>query len=208
MLYLRVELADLGARLHREIAEKIEKNQKDYMIREQIKLLRRELGEDRDEREVEIERFQEALAKEGLPEDVRQKGESELKRLSQLSPEATEYNMVRTYLEWLTDLPWGEFSEDRLDLKRSRKILDDEHFGLGQVKDRLIEYLAVRIRNAEAKGSIICLCGPPGTGKTSIALSIAKGMGRKLHRVSLGGMRDEAEIKGHRRTYVGRCQAS
>ncbi|MEC7749989.1 MAG: endopeptidase La [Myxococcota bacterium] len=205
MLYLtrERELADLGARLHREIAEKIEKNQKDYMIREQIKLLRRELGEDRDEREVEIERFQEALAKEGLPEDVRQKGESELKRLSQLSPEATEYNMVRTYLEWLTDLPWGEFSEDRLDLKRSRKILDDEHFGLGQVKDRLIEYLAVRIRNAEAKGSIICLCGPPGTGKTSIALSIAKGMGRKLHRVSLGGMRDEAEIKGHRRTYVG-----
>ena len=197
------EMAELGERLHREIHEKIEKSQREYMIREQIKLMRRELGEERDEREVELERLGEALAAEGVPDEVREKGNQELSRLAQLSPEATEYNMLRNYLEWLTDVPWGVETQDHLDLKRTKRILDKHHYGLERIKDRLLEFLAVRIRNPDHKGSILCLAGPPGTGKTSIALSVAEALGRKLHRVSLGGMRDEAEIKGHRRTYVG-----
>ncbi|MDE0882438.1 MAG: endopeptidase La [Myxococcota bacterium] len=197
------EMAELGERLHREIHEKIEASQREFMIREQIKLMRRELGEERDEREVELERLGEALKAEGVPEEVREKGSQELGRLAQLSPEATEYNMLRNYLEWLTDVPWGIETQDHLDLRRTKRILDKHHYGLERIKERLLEFLAVRIRNPNHKGSILCLVGPPGTGKTSIALSIAEALGRKLHRVSLGGMRDEAEIKGHRRTYVG-----
>jgi ATP-dependent Lon protease len=166
-------------------------------------LLRRELGEERDERELELERLEEALRRPGIPEEVVKKGEQELGRLAMLSPEASEYNLLRNYLEWLTDVPWGEETTDRLDLKRTRRILDKHHYGLDRIKERLLEFLAVRIRNPAHKGSILCLAGPPGTGKTSIALSVAEALGRKLHRISLGGMRDEAEIKGHRRTYIG-----
>jgi ATP-dependent Lon protease len=205
LLYLtrEREMAELGERLHREIADKLETGQREFMIREQIKLLRRELGEERDEKELEIETIEEALAKPGMPEAVVERGRKELGRLTALSPEATEYNMLRNYLDWLVEIPWTEETEDRLDLKRTKRILDKHHHGLDQVKERLLEFLAVRIRNPAHKGSILCLCGPPGTGKTSVALSIAEALGRKLHRVSLGGLRDEAEIKGHRRTYVG-----
>jgi ATP-dependent Lon protease len=205
LLYLtrEREMAELGERLHREIADKLETGQREFMIREQIKLLRRELGEERDEKELEVEKIEEALAKPGIPEAVVERGRKELGRLTTLSPEATEYNMLRNYLDWLIDIPWTEETEDRLDLKRTKRILDKHHHGLDQVKERLLEFLAVRIRNPAHKGSILCLCGPPGTGKTSVAIAVAEALGRTLHRVSLGGLRDEAEIKGHRRTYVG-----
>jgi ATP-dependent Lon protease len=198
-----VELSKLQQKITRQIEEKMSAQQREFFLREQLKAIKKELGLEKEGKVTEIETFQERLAVRKLNAEALQAAEEEMEKLRILEPVSPEYTVTRNYLDWLTILPWGMASPDNYDLKRARKILDRDHYGLDDVKQRIIEFLAVGRMKGDIAGSIVCLVGPPGVGKTSIGMSIAEALGRKFYRFSLGGMRDEAEIKGHRRTYIG-----
>jgi ATP-dependent Lon protease len=189
-----------------EIREKVQtdigRTQRDYMLRQQLETIRQELGESEDS-ETEVERLRERIEAAGMPEEAHAQATRELERLAQMPTAAAEHGVIRTYLEWMVELPWQQISEDRLDPEEARRILDEDHYGLDKVKDRIVEYIAVLSLKRDLKGPILCFVGPPGTGKTSLGRSIARALGREFQRISLGGVRDEAEIRGHRRTYVG-----
>ncbi len=197
-----LDVLELGQKLQTRVRKSIDKDQREYYLRQQLKAIQRELG-DADEGSVELDELAERIADADLPEKVQAAAEREYDRLSRMSPGASEYTVSKTYVDWLLDLPWLVSSEDKLDLKRAQEILERDHYGLEDVKERIIEYLAVRKLKDNHRGPILCLAGPPGVGKTSLGRSIAEAVGRKFFRFSLGGMRDEAEIRGHRRTYVG-----
>ena len=198
----QLEILERGNKIQSQVKGDMDKNQRDYYLRQQLKTIREELGE-KDESKVEIEEYREKITAANLPEEARKEAERELDRLSRMHPSSAEYTVVATYLDWVTSLPWNQSTEDNLDIKKARSVLDEDHFGLEKPKRRVLEFLAVRKLKPDSKGPILCLAGPPGTGKTSLGRSIAKALGRKFHRISLGGVRDEAEIRGHRRTYVG-----
>jgi len=197
-----IEILEIGSKIQSEVQTEMSKSQREYFLREQLKAIQKELGEF-DERTMEINEFREKIEQSGMPEAARKEAERELDRLSKMPVAAAEYTVARTYLEWLTSLPWNVSTEDNLDIKRARQVLDEDHYDLDKVKDRIIEYLAVRKLKEDMKGPILCFVGPPGVGKTSLGQSIARALGRKFVRISLGGMHDEAEIRGHRRTYIG-----
>ena len=197
-----LETLELSQEIQKKVREGMDKTQRDYMLREQLKTIQKELGEG-DERTVEIDELKKKLAETDMPEEVRNVAGKELDRLSKMPPAAAEYTVSRTYLDWLLELPWEVATEDTLDLTAARETLDADHYDLEKVKKRIVEYLAVRKLKADMKGPILCFVGPPGVGKTSLGQSIARTLGRKFIRLSLGGVRDEAEIRGHRRTYVG-----
>lgn len=182
--------------------EGMDKAQKEYYLREQLKAIRKELGDGPDADE-ELEDITKAIEKAGLPADVRKEADKQLKRLATMHGDSAEASVVRTYLDWLAELPWKKMSKDQLDIVKAKDVLDEDHYGLTKIKDRILEYLSVRKLNPDSKGPILCFAGPPGVGKTSLGRSIARALGRKFQRISLGGMRDEAEIRGHRRTYIG-----
>ena len=196
------EVASIQARIQHSAREGMDKAQKEYYLREQLKSIRRELGDSQDG-EDDLEELAQALRKAGLPTEVRKEADKQLKRLSGMHNDSAEAAVVRTYLDWLAELPWKKASRDRLDIAKAKEILEEDHYGLDKIKDRILEYLSVRKLNPGSKGSILCFAGPPGVGKTSLGRSIARALGRKFQRLSLGGMRDEAEIRGHRRTYIG-----
>jgi ATP-dependent Lon protease len=201
-LMKELEILNIEREINAKVRSQIDKLQKEYYLREQLKAIKAELGET-DEIDQEIEEYEKKINEKDLPEEVRKKAKEELKRLSKMAPGSAEASVVRTYLDWILDLPWNYETEDILDLKRAQKILDEDHYGLKKVKERIIEFLAVRSFYNKIKSPILCLVGPPGVGKTSLGRSIARAMNRKFVRLSLGGVRDEAEIRGHRRTYVG-----
>lgn len=198
-----LEILRLGQKIQGEIQNKIGSTQREYFLREQLKAIRKELGEDREDQSKDIDKLKERLAAARLSEEAKTKADEELKRLAMMPPESSEYSITRNYLDWLASLPWAITTEDSTDLKKAQNILDRDHFGLKDVKTRITEFLAVKVLKKDLSGSIICFVGPPGVGKTSLGRSISEALGRKFFRLSLGGMRDEAEIKGHRRTYVG-----
>lgn len=193
------EILAAEKRIALKVRESVDKNQKEYYLREQIKAIHSELGDD----EEEIEQFRKKAAEKNLPDYAREKLEKELGRMDKMSPTSPEAGVIRTYVEWMLDLPWNESTTDPIDLAKAEEILNDDHYGLNKVKERIIEYLAVHSLSGNLKGAILCFVGPPGVGKTSIVSSIARAAGRKLVQMSLGGVRDEAEIRGHRRTYIG-----
>ena len=201
-LVKEVEVASMQAKIQNMAREGMDKAQKDYYLREQMKAIKRELGESGKEDE-EMEELTKALDRAGLPRDVRKEADKQLRRLAAMHPDSSEATVVRTYLDWLAELPWKKMSRDRIDIPQAKVILDEDHHGLEKIKDRILEYLSVRKLNPNSKGPILCFAGPPGVGKTSLGRSIARALGRKFQRISLGGMRDEAEIRGHRRTYIG-----
>ncbi len=196
-----LQIIRLGSQIQSEVSATIEKNQREYFLREQLKAIRRELGEDQEN--TDITELMERLEELDAPEKVKETAEKEIERLKRMNPAAADYNVSRNYIDWILDLPWNESSEDRIEIAIAKRILNRDHYGLNDVKERILEYLAVRKLKPEGRGSILCFVGPPGVGKTSIGKSIASAMGRKFVRMSLGGMRDEAEIRGHRRTYIG-----
>ncbi|HYA15204.1 MAG TPA: endopeptidase La [Syntrophales bacterium] len=198
----QVEILELGSKIQSQVKEDIDKSQREYYLRQQLKAIQQELGET-DETKVEVEEYRAKIEKKNLPEEAKKEALRELERLSRMHPSSAEYTVSSTYLDWMTSLPWMESTEDNMDIKKARKTLDEDHFGLEKPKKRIVEYLAVRKLKPDSKGPILCFAGPPGTGKTSLALSIAHALGRKFVRIALGGVRDEAEIRGHRRTYVG-----
>jgi ATP-dependent Lon protease len=198
----QLEILELGNKIQTQVKGDMDKRQKEYYLREQLKAIKEELGE-KDEPSVEVDDYRAKIEEKDLPEEARKEAERELNRLSRMHPSSAEYTVASTYLDWLTALPWHESTKDNLDIKTARKILDQDHYGLEKAKKRILEYLAVRKLKPESKGPILCFAGPPGTGKTSLGLSVARALGRKFFRISLGGVRDEAEIRGHRRTYVG-----
>jgi ATP-dependent Lon protease len=202
ILIKELEVLELGSRIQSQVQSEVGKNQREYFLREQMKAIQKELGEG-DEQAKEIEELRAKIDAAGMPDTVKKEALRELDRLSKMPVAAAEYTVSRTYVDWLVALPWSKRTEDSIDLKRTKQVLDDDHSGLEKVKDRVLEYLAVRKLNPDVKGPILCFLGPPGVGKTSLARSIASSIGRKFVRVSLGGMRDEAEIRGHRRTYIG-----
>ncbi len=198
----QLEILELGNKIQSQVKGDIDKSQREYYLRQQLKAIREELGE-KDDSSVELDDYRKKIAEKNLPEEAAKEAERELNRLSRMHPSSAEFTVASTYLDWLTALPWHDSTPDNLDIKKARKVLDDDHFGLEKAKKRIIEYLAVRKLKPDSKGPILCFAGPPGTGKTSLGTSIANALGRKFHRISLGGVRDEAEIRGHRRTYVG-----
>ena len=197
------EVARLQSEISEEVNRNINKHQREFFLKEQLKVIQKELGIAKDDKTADIEEFQKRLEEKEIPEPALKKINEELKKFSILEIGSPEFSVSRTYLDWATSLPWGVTSEDNLDLKHARKVLDQDHDGLEDVKDRIVEFLAVGAYKQEVAGSILLLVGPPGVGKTSIGQSVATALGRKFYRFSLGGMRDEAEIKGHRRTYIG-----
>jgi ATP-dependent Lon protease len=198
-----VEILQIEKRIRTRVKKQMEKAQKEYYLTEQMRAIQKELGE-KDDLKSEIQEFEEKLKQKSLSEEVEQKVRRELKKLKMMSPMSAEATVVRNYVDWLLSIPWtGETTEDRLDIDEANKILEEDHYGLEKPKERIVEYLAVRALTKKIKGPILCFVGPPGVGKTSLAKSIARAMGRKFVRVSLGGVRDEAEIRGHRRTYIG-----
>ncbi len=201
-LIKELEVLELGSRIQSQVQSEVGKNQREYFLREQMKAIQKQLGEG-DDQTKEIEELQQKIDAAGMPEAVKKEAQRELERLAKMPAAAAEYTVSRTYLDWLVMLPWQKRTEDVIDLRRTKGVLDDDHTGLEKVKDRILEYLAVRKLNPAVKGPILCFVGPPGVGKTSLARSIAQALSRKFVRVSLGGMRDEAEIRGHRRTYIG-----
>jgi len=196
-----LQVLEVGTQIQEKVKNRLDQNQREYVLREQLQVIRQELGEG--EGDDELDELAKRLEEAQLPAEARKVAERELKRLRQMSPQSAEYQVARTYLDVFATLPWSRVTQDRLDLKAAREILDRDHYDLKTIKERILEYLAVRTLNPEAKGSILCFVGPPGVGKTSLGQSIAEALGRKFTRVSLGGVRDEAEIRGHRRTYVG-----
>ncbi len=202
ILIKELEVLELGSKIQSQVQSEVGKNQREYFLREQLKAIQKELGEG-DDQAKEIDELRAKIDAAGMTEGVRKEALRELDRLSKMPVAAAEYTVSRTYLDWLVALPWAKRTEDSLDLHHTKEVLDADHSGLEKVKDRVIEYLAVRKLNPDVKGPILCFLGPPGVGKTSLAKSIANSLGRKFVRVSLGGMRDEAEIRGHRRTYIG-----
>jgi ATP-dependent Lon protease len=196
------EVLELGSKIHSQIQSEMTKTQREYYLREQLKAIQKELGEG-DDRSQELTELREKIESAGMSEEAHREALRELDRLSKMPPAAAEYSVARTYLEWLTALPWRKETPDDIDLVRARAVLDEDHWGLGKIKERLLEHLAVRKIRPEGKAPILCFVGPPGVGKTSLGRSIARALGRKFHRIALGGMRDEAEIRGHRRTYIG-----
>jgi ATP-dependent Lon protease len=202
ILIKELEVLELGSRIQSQVQSEVGKNQREYFLREQMKAIQKELGEG-DEQAKEIEELRAKIEAAGMPEAVKKEALRELDRLSKMPVAAAEYTVSRTYVDWLVALPWSKRTEDSIDLRHTKQVLDADHSGLEKVKDRVLEYLAVRKLNPDVKGPILCFLGPPGVGKTSLARSIANSLGRKFVRVSLGGMRDEAEIRGHRRTYIG-----
>jgi ATP-dependent Lon protease len=214
-----LEVLELGRKIQSDAQSEMEKMQREYFLREQLKAIKKELGEE-DEQTVEIEEYRQKIAAAGMPEEAEKEAQRELSRMEKMPPQAAEYSVIKTYLDWLTDMPWQAETEDQLDIANARRVLDEDHYDLEDIKERILEYLAVRKLKLERKeereqeelhdairqereGVILCFVGPPGTGKTSLGQSIARTMGRKFLRMSLGGMRDEAEIRGHRRTYIG-----
>jgi ATP-dependent Lon protease len=202
ILIKELEVLELGSKIQSQVQSEVGRNQREYFLREQLKAIQKELGED-DDQQKEIAELREKIDTAGMPEAVLKEANRELDRLSRMPVAAAEYTVSRTYLDWLIALPWNARTDEVIDLVKTKRILDEEHSGLDKAKDRILEYLAVRKLNPEMKGPILCFVGPPGVGKTSMAKSIASSLGRKFVRVSLGGMRDEAEIRGHRRTYIG-----
>ena len=219
LLTKEVEVVELGRKIQSEAQSEVEKAQREYFLREQLKAIQRELGE-AGEQQMEVEEFRRKIEEAGMPEEAEKEARRELDRLSKLPTAAAEYSVIRTYLDWLVNLPWNKETEDNLDIAHARKVLDEDHYDLDEIKERILEYLAVRKLKEERKeerekeevtdyirrereGVILCFVGPPGTGKTSLGQSIARALGRKFVRMSLGGLRDEAEIRGHRRTYIG-----
>lgn len=198
-----IEVTKIQFNIRERVEENLSDHQRDFFLRQQLKEIQKELGIVKDDQTLDTDLFRERIEKLTLSEEANKKAEEELNKLSMLDPQSPEYGVARNWLDWLTQLPWGQHSEDLLDLKRAKKVLDKGHDGLEDVKDRILEFLAVGALKGEVSGSIICLVGPPGVGKTSIGRSIAESLGRKFYRFSVGGMRDEAEIKGHRRTYIG-----
>lgn len=197
-----LEILELGNKIQSQVKGDMEKSQREYYLRQQLKAIREELGE-KDDTAVEIEEYKLKVKEKNLPPEALKEAERELNRLSRMHPSSAEYTVSSTYIDWLTALPWNESTKDNLDIKKARRVLEEDHFGLDKAKKRIIEFLAVRKLKPESKGPILCFAGPPGTGKTSLGKSIARALGRKFIRISLGGVRDEAEIRGHRRTYVG-----
>ena len=205
LVYLKREkdVADIQKKITDEVNDKVNKYQREYFLREQLKVIRNELGLDEDDKAKDIKKIKESLDEGGLPEEAKKSAMEELERLESIPDSSPEYNVTRTYLNWMVQLPWKKSSEDKVNIEASKKILEKDHYGLEKPKERIMEFLAVRKLKPEYDGTILCLSGPPGVGKTSLGHSIAKALGRKFYRFSLGGMKDEAEIKGHRRTYVG-----
>jgi ATP-dependent Lon protease len=197
-----LEVISIGTGIQQKVQSELDRNQREFVLRQQLKAIQEELG-DFDESHAEATELRERLTKIELPAEARRQVDRELDRLENLPTQAAEHGVIRTYLEWIASLPWDETTEDDLDLAHAREVLDADHYGLQSVKDRILEFLAVRRLNPQAKGSILCFVGPPGVGKTSLGRSIARALGRKFERISVGGVRDEAEIRGHRRTYVG-----
>jgi ATP-dependent Lon protease len=202
ILNREVEVLELGSKIQSEAKSEMDKAQRDFFLRQQLKAIKKELGEE-DQYAVELDELEEQLLTKPLPEEVKEEAFRELNRLRTIPPQAAEYVVSRTYLDWIIALPWLEGSEDKIDIAKARKVLDEDHYDLDDVKERILEYLAVRKMKDEMKGPILCFVGPPGVGKTSVGRSIARAMDREFIRMSLGGVRDEAEIRGHRRTYVG-----
>jgi ATP-dependent Lon protease len=202
LLIKELEVLELGSKIQSQVQSEVGKNQRDYFLREQLKAIQKELGEG-DDQSREVDELREKIEAAGLTELVKKEAMRELDRLSKMPPAAAEYTVARTYLDWIVALPWSTRTEDVIDLVRTKEVLDAEHSGLDKLKDRILEYLAVRKLNPALKGPILCFVGPPGVGKTSLARGIAQALGRKFVRISLGGVRDEAEIRGHRRTYIG-----
>jgi ATP-dependent Lon protease len=198
----QLEILEIGSKIQSQVKGDMDKRQKEYYLRQQLKAIKEELGET-DESSVEVDEYRTKIDEKNLPEEALKEAERELDRLSRMHPSSSEYTVASTYLDWITALPWNDSTEDNLDIKKARKILDEDHFGLEKAKKRIIEYLAVRKLKPDSKGPILCFAGPPGTGKTSLGHSIARALGRKFVRIALGGVRDEAEVRGHRRTYVG-----
>jgi ATP-dependent Lon protease len=198
-----LEIARIQKRISNQIEEKVSAQQKEFFLREQLKAIKKELGIEKEDNESEADQLEERLSKLELTDEAEKVVNQELEKLRTLNAQSPEFNVTRNYLETIADLPWGKYTDDNHNIKKARKILDKEHFGLDEVKERILEFLSTIIRRGRVAGSIICLVGPPGVGKTSIGKSIAHALGRKFYRFSVGGMRDEAEIKGHRRTYIG-----
>jgi ATP-dependent Lon protease len=205
LIYLKREkdVADIQKKISDEVNDKVNKYQREYFLREQLKVIRSELGMDEDEKSRDMNVMRDKLEQSGMSEDALKAAKEELERLEVIPDSSPEYNVARTYLNWMLDLPWGNSTEDKVDIEKSKKLLEKDHYGLEKAKERILEFLAVRKLKPQYDGTILCLAGPPGVGKTSLGRSIAESLGRKFYRFSLGGMRDEAEIKGHRRTYVG-----
>jgi ATP-dependent Lon protease len=202
LLARELEMVELGSKIQTQVQSEMEKGQREYFLRQQLKAIQEELGEV-DETQAEATELRERLEQAGLPEHAWKQAERELNRFERLPPQAAEHGVIRTYLEWLADLPWSKSTEDSLDLKHGREVLDRDHYDIEKVKDRILEFLAVRKLKPDARSSILCFVGPPGVGKTSLGRSIAAAMGRQFERISVGGVRDESEIRGHRRTYIG-----
>ncbi len=198
----QLEILEMGSKIQTQVKEDMDKRQREYYLRQQMKAIKEELGETEDE-SVEVREYQALIEEKQLPDEARKEAEREIQRLGRMHPSSSEYVVASTYLDWLTALPWTETSQDRMDIKEARRVLDQDHYGLEKPKKRILEYLAVRKLKKDSKGPILCFTGPPGTGKTSLGQSIAKALGREFVRIALGGVRDEAEIRGHRRTYVG-----
>jgi ATP-dependent Lon protease len=197
-----LELLEVQQRIQVQAKEEMDKTQREYYLREQLRAIQKELGET-DERQQEVEEFSNKIEKAKMPPQVTAEAKGQLNRLARMHPDAAEASVVRTYLEWLIELPWRKQTKDKIEIERARNILDEDHYDLEKVKERILEYLAVRKLKKKMKGPILCFVGPPGVGKTSLGRSIARALGRKFVRISLGGVRDEAEIRGHRRTYIG-----
>ncbi len=195
LLSKELEVSTVQAKIQNEAKEEMSKSQREYILREQLHALQKELG-DTDERTQEIEELEQKIKKTKMPKPIRKETKKQLSRMEMMHPDSSEATIIRTYIDWILDVPWKKGTKDRLELKAAKQVLDEDHYGLERVKERILEYLAVRKLNQSTKGPILCFVGPPGVGKTSLGQSIARAMGRKFHRISLGGMRDEAEITG------------
>ena len=202
LLSREVDLSSMQAKIQSNVRDEIAKSQRDYFLREQVRAIHKELGES-DEKALEIEEYQKKIKRAKMCKEAETEALKQLKRLEQMHPDSAESSVVRTYLDWLVEMPWSKSSKDDINIKEAKKVLDSDHYGLKKIKERILEYLSVRKLNPKMKGPILCFVGPPGVGKTSLGRAIARAMGRKFFRISLGGIRDEAEIRGHRRTYIG-----